>query len=186
MPLVGVPFGPSPGFRLDVGSSRIGPRRGGAMSRTTEYLKKRGVPFETIPHGKAFTSIDEARALGVQADEVVKTLLLDMPHGHALAVVPGGRRLDVRLAAKAAGERHTHLATEDEIQRDLPDFDLGCLPPIGSLLGVPEYVDSDVMRHRTLVFAAGSQTESVKVLTEDLFRDEPVTVAPLVRRGADE
>lgn len=156
------------------------------MSLTTEYLERKGVPFDSIRHARAFTSIDEARELGIQADEVVKTLLLDVPHGHALAVVPGDRRLDVKLAAKAAGGRHTHLATEDEIQRDLPDFDLGCLPPIGSLLGVPEYVDPEVMRHQTIVFAAGRQTESVKILTEDLFRDEPVTVAPLVRRGADE
>lgn len=156
------------------------------MSLTTEHLERKGVPFERIPHTKAFTSIDEARALGVQADEVVKTLLLDIPEGHALAVVPGDQRLDVKLAAKALGESHTRLATEEEIQQDLPDFDLGCLPPIGSLLGVPEYVDPEVMRHRTIVFAAGRQTESVKVLTEDLFRNEPVTVAPLIRRGAEE
>ncbi len=156
------------------------------MSLTTEHLERKGVPFETIPHTKAFTSIDEARALGVQADEVVKTLLLDVPEGHALAVVPGDQRLDVKLAAKALGESHTRLATEEEIQQDLPDFDLGCLPPIGSLLGVPEYVDPEVMRHRTIVFAAGRQTESVKVLTEDLFRNEPVTVAPLIRRGAEQ
>ncbi len=156
------------------------------MSRTTEYLERKGVPFEMIPHTKAFTSIDEARALGVQADEVVKTLLLDLPEGHALAVVPGDQRLDVKLAAKAVGDKHTRLATEDEIEKDLPDFDLGCLPPIGSLLGVPEYVDPEVMRHTTIVFAAGRQTESVKVLTDDLFRDEPVTVAPLIRRSADE
>jgi Ala-tRNA(Pro) deacylase len=161
-------------------------RRRVRMSVTTEHLERKGVPFETIPHAKAFTSIDEARALGVQADEVVKTLLLDIPEGRALAVIPGDQRLDVKLAAKAVGDKHTHLATEQEIEGDLPDFELGCLPPIGSLLGVPEYVDPDVMRHETIVFAAGSQTESVKVRTADLFREEPVTVAPLIRRGADE
>jgi len=37
------------------------------------------------------------------------------------------------------------------------------------------------------VFAAGAQTESVKVRTEDLFRNEPVTIAPLTRlSSADE
>ena len=40
------------------------------------------------------------------------------------------------------------------------------------------------MRHDTLVFAAGTQTESVKVRAEDLFRTEPVTVAPLTRLSA--
>jgi hypothetical protein len=35
------------------------------------------------------------------------------------------------------------------------------------------------MAHETVVFAAGRQTESVKVRTEDLFRDEPVTIVAL-------
>ena len=40
------------------------------------------------------------------------------------------------------------------------------------------------MRHDTLVFAAGTQTESVRVRTEDLFGNEPVTVAPMTRISA--
>jgi len=42
------------------------------------------------------------------------------------------------------------------------------------------------MQHDTVVFAAGTQTESVKVRTEDLFRNEPVTTAPLTRLSADD
>lgn len=156
------------------------------MSLTTEFLKGRGVPFETIPHEKAFTSIDEARALGVQADEVVKTILLDTGGGHALTVIPGDRRLDMHRVQRAVTDHHAHLATEDEIGRDFPGYELGCLPPIGSLLRVPLFVDPDVTRHETIVFAAGSQTESVKVRTEDLFRDEAVTVVQLSRSPSDE
>ena len=48
----------------------------------------------------------------------------------------------------------------------------------------PFNVDPEVMRHETLVFAAGTQTESVKVQSADLFRNEPVTVAPLTRLSA--
>jgi Ala-tRNA(Pro) deacylase len=156
------------------------------MSVTTEFLRRRGVPFETISHEKAFTSIDEARALGIAADQVIKTLLLDTPSGHVLTVVPGDRRLDMKLVERAVGVRRAHLASEAEIEREYPDFELGCLPPIGSLLEAPEYVDSDVMRHTTVVFAAGSQTESVKIGTADLFDPEKVTVAPLTRQPAEE
>ncbi len=156
------------------------------MSLTTEYLTRKGVPFETVPHESAFTTIDEARALGIEADEVVKTLLLDTPEGHVLAVVPGDRRLDMKLVEQAVGARRAHLASEAEIEREHPDFELGCLPPIGSLLGVATYVDPDVMRHEIVVFAAGSRTESVKMRTEDLFKGERVVVAPLTRHPSDE
>jgi prolyl-tRNA editing enzyme YbaK/EbsC (Cys-tRNA(Pro) deacylase) len=154
----------------------------GSMSLTTEYLQDKGVPIEVIPHEKAFTSIAEARTLGIEADAVVKTLLLDTVAGHALAVIPGDRRLDMKLVEEVVGDKHAHLATEQEILRDVPGIELGSLPPLGGLLRAHAYVDPDVMKHETVVFAAGAQTESIKARTEDLFRSEQVTVARLTRQ----
>lgn len=155
------------------------------MSVVTDRLTKLGVPYEVIPHEQAYTSIDEALALGISADEVVKTIVLDTASGHALAVIPGSRRLDISAAETALGTKHVRLATEEEIEKDFPGYELGALPPLGSLHGAPTYVDPEVMQHDTAVFAAGTQTESVKVRTEDLFRNEPVTTAPLTRLSAD-
>ncbi len=155
------------------------------MSLTTEYLEGRGVPFDVVPHDKAFTSIDEARALGIEADAVVKTLLLDSVAGHVLAVIPGDRRLDMRLVEGAVGDKHVHLATEQEIERDLPGVELGSLPPLGGLLKVHTYVDPEVLEHETIVFAAGVQTESIRARSEDVFRDEAVTVAKITKDFAE-
>ncbi len=151
------------------------------MSFTTEYLEGRGISFEVIPHDKAFTSIDEARALGIEADAVVKTLLLDTVAGHVLAVIPGDRRLDMRLVEDVVGDKHAHLATEQEIERDLPGLELGSLPPLGGLLRVHAYIDPEVLEHETIVFAAGTQTESIRARSEDVFRDETVTVAKITK-----
>ncbi|HEX9124206.1 MAG TPA: YbaK/EbsC family protein [Actinomycetota bacterium] len=156
------------------------------MTRTTEYLEHKGIPFEVVVHPKAFTSIEEARALGIDAHEVVKALLVDTRWGHVLAVIPGDCRLDMKLVEEAVGDHHAHLATEGEVQHDLPEFELGSLPPLGTLLDMPTFVDAEVMRHETVVFAAGSQTESVKAAVNDLFDRERVTVAPLTRHPQDE
>lgn len=155
------------------------------MSLTTEYLEGRGVPFDVVPHDKAFTSIDEARAIGIEADAVVKTLLLDTAAGHALAVIPGDRRLDMRLVEGVVGDKHAHLATEQEIEHDLPGVELGSLPPLGGLLKARTYVDPEVLEHETIVFAAGTQTESVRARSEDVFRDEGVTVAKITKDFAE-
>jgi Ala-tRNA(Pro) deacylase len=155
-----------------------------SVSVVTDLLDKRGVAFEVIPHDQAYTSLAEATALGIAADEVLKALVLDTSSGHALAVVPGSRRLDMRSVEKALGAKHVRLATEEEIEKSFPGYELGALPPIGSLFGIQTFVDPDVMEHDTVLFAAGSQMESVKLRTEDLFRDEPVTIAPLTRSSA--
>lgn len=156
------------------------------MSLVTDHLEERGVPFEVIPHRQAYTSIDEARALGIAADEVVKTVVVQAASGNALAAVSGYRRLDMTLVRNAVGDNHARLATEEELAGDFPQFQLGALPPLASLLGAPVYVDPEVMGHETVVFAAGTQTESVKMRTEDLFQDGSVTIVPLSRHPEDD
>jgi Ala-tRNA(Pro) deacylase len=156
------------------------------MSAVSEQLEKRGVAFEKASHAETYTSVDEARALGIAADEVVKAVLLKAASGYRLAVVPASRRLDMKLVQEAVADKHARLATEQELERDFPGFELGALPPLGSLLSVPTYVDPEVMEHETIIFAAGSRTESVKVRSEDLFRDESVSISRLTRHPEEE
>ena len=66
------------------------------MSLVTEHLDERGVAFEVIPHRRAFTSIQEARVLGVAAEAVLKTVALRSAGKYVLAVVPASRRLELR------------------------------------------------------------------------------------------
>jgi Ala-tRNA(Pro) deacylase len=157
----------------------------GVMSGVREHLESQGVTFEPITHQKTYTPIAEARALGIDAGEVIKTIAVRVAQGHALMVVPATCRVDMRLVQDAVNDRHARLATEEELQRDFPKLELGALPPLGSLLGAPVYVDPEVFQQDSVVFAAGSQTESVRVRTEDLFQCQQATTVPLIRQ-ADE
>jgi Ala-tRNA(Pro) deacylase len=152
------------------------------MSLVTDYLAERGVAFEVVPHRRTFTSIQEARALHVEADEVVKTVALRTRDKYALAVIPASCRLDMRLVRDALDDPAARLATEGELLVDFPGYELGALPPLGSLLGTPMLLDPEVLGHETVVFAAGVETESVTAGTSELFRDEPVMILPLSRR----
>jgi len=152
------------------------------MSVVTEHLEQRGIAFELIPHRQAYTSTEEARALGVDAGEVLKTLAVRTSSGYALVVIPASRRLDLHLVREALGDSHARLASEEELGRDFADYQLGALPPLGALVGASVYVDPEVLRHDTVAFAAGTQTESVKLRTEELLGGEQATTVPLVRR----
>src|SRR5947199_10286632 len=111
--------------------------RGGVMTQVTEHLQTHGVPFEAIAHQQAYTSIAEARALGIDASEVLKTVAMRVAGGYALMPVPATGRLDMHLVQAAAGDRHVRLATEAELRRAFRATELGALPPLGSLLGPP-------------------------------------------------
>ena len=152
------------------------------MSAVTEHLERGGYAFEVIPHLQVYTSIDEARALGVDAGDVLKTLALRTASGYALLVIPASRRLDLHLAREAVGDNRARLATEEELVRDFAGYQLGALPPLAGLVDAEVYVDPEVLGHDTVVFAAGTQTESVKLRPGELFGGGQVTTAPLVKR----
>ena len=109
------------------------------MTQITQHLQTHGVPFEAIAHQQAYTSIAEARALGIDASEVLKTVAVRGAGGYALMAVPATCRLDMHLVQAAVGDPHVRLATEEELLRDFPGIELGALPPLGSLLGAPLY-----------------------------------------------
>jgi Ala-tRNA(Pro) deacylase len=155
------------------------------MTQVMQHLETQGVPFEPIEHQQTYSPIAEAGALGIDASEVLKTVAIRVAGGYALVVVPATCRVDIHLVQAAVGDRHVRLATEEELLRDFPDIELGALPPLGSLLGAPLYVDGEVLQHETVVFAAGSRTESVQIRTADLFQHEQMTTRPLIKQADD-
>ena len=145
-----------------------------------DLLKAKKVPFEILQHKKTFTAADEAATLHVSDEEVLKTVVLDVGRGHVIAVTLASGKLDMNLVREAVDDKHAHLAGERETQRDFPAFELGSLPPLPSLTEVPVFVDPEVMRHQSVIFAV-DHSESIRVRTEDLFAGEYVTMTPLVR-----
>lgn len=151
------------------------------MSNVTEHLQDMGIRFQARPHPRATSAMGEALALGISPDVVAKAVLLDTEDGHVLAIVPASRKVDTDLVREALGDQRVHLASESEVQRDFPEYELGALPPLPSLLDVPVVIDPLVLANRTITFAAGTQRESVQATTEEVFTGASVTLAPISR-----
>lgn len=148
------------------------------MSLVTEHLRNRGIEFSVLPHPSAHSAVEEALTLGIGAREVAKAVVLDLPNEHAIAVVPGYRRLDTHLLKEACGA-HAHLASEDEIERDYPQFELGAFPAVPSLFEESVLVDPELLENDQVVIASGDTHESVRVGSRELFDAPNVEVRPL-------
>ena len=56
------------------------------------------------------------------------------PTGYARAVLPASERLDLRKLgdfARRPASKKVHLASEEALARDYPEFELGAVPPLG-------------------------------------------------------
>lgn len=150
------------------------------MKIVTDYLDRAGLAYKSRDHDVVARASDRALELGVPRCQVIKAVLLVAGSGHALAVLPASRMLSPRFARQATGCPGTRLATEDEILRFCDWCELGALPALPELLGVPAYVDPSVLDERTGYFAAGTRTQSIELDPAEIYLGRRgVTAAPL-------
>ena len=149
------------------------------MTTLTDYLDTQDIEYELLEHERAVTGIEEAHAHGLKADEVLTTVICDTKGDHVALVVPSGERLDMALVHDVLEDPDAKLAKEGEISRDFGEFELGALPPVAPLLGVEVIVDPTVRDHGPVIFAAGTQTASVKVDAMEFFGFQPVRFAQI-------
>jgi Ala-tRNA(Pro) deacylase len=152
------------------------------MLDVAAFLDEAGVDFDVLEHAHTERAADEAAALGVGPEEVAKTLVLVAPSGNVRAVLAASERIDVRKVAAVlgVGGKKVHLASEDALARDYPDFELGAVPPFGG----PEdqvVVDERLAERDTVVLEAGTHERSVRLKAADLVRLTRAQVADISR-----
>jgi Ala-tRNA(Pro) deacylase len=140
------------------------------IEAVTGVLERRGVRYEVVEHDATYSAVAEARAAAAAPEATAKTVALHDHDGYRLAVVPASERLDVRRARELLGaSHHLRLATERELERDFPTFEVGAMPPFGTE-PLPEVVDVRLLGHDRIVCAGGDHTRSVLIDAVDLLR----------------
>lgn len=157
----------------------------GMMARTrhdaiVEFLEGERVPYELLEHEPAMTAVAEARVAGRSPDEVAKTVVLHDGRVCVIAAIPAGYRLDVhKLRALLGASRRLQLASEVEIARDFPSFEVGALPPFGPLVPAAEVIDAALMKHERILCCAGDHRHSVLVDPHDVVRMTAARIADI-------
>jgi Ala-tRNA(Pro) deacylase len=152
-----------------------------ATEDLTSTLDRAGVEYELLPHAHTESASAEAEALGLSAADVAKTLVVTTPDGYARAVIPADCRIDTHKLRQllGAGRKNVHLASEDDLRRDYPDFDLGAVPPLGGTRHDPVLVDRRVAERDAIVLEAGSHEQSLRLKPADLVRAADAQVADI-------
>jgi Ala-tRNA(Pro) deacylase len=152
-----------------------------AAPALTDSLDAAGVEYEVIPHAHTESAADEARALGIPADGVAKTLVVGTPQGNVRAVLPASERISTAKLAELLDERRKaiQLVPEETLRSDYAEFEYGAVPPIGGAHTDRVIVDTHVAAHDSVVLEAGSHDDSIRIATQDLIRLAEAEVAEI-------
>jgi len=145
----------------------------------TELLERSSMRYEVVEHESAYS----AQAAETQPDATAKTVRLRDRDGCGLAV-PTSERLNVRGVREALDvTHHRRLATEAEMRKEFPAFDVGAMPPF--VPGRLPDVDIELLYHERIVCAGGEHERSVRIAPLDLPRLAEPRVADICEHRED-
>ena len=135
-----------------------------------------GIPHEVLqyqhdPRSQAYG--DEAVAelaanTGVSPEQIFKTLVVAIPAGLAVAVVPVPAKLSLKAVAAALGAPKATMADPAAAQRST-GYVLGGISPLGQRKALPTVVDESALAWDTVLCSAGKRGLEIALAPADLI-----------------
>ena len=149
----------------------------GAATPALAALIAAGVPHEVVKFGhdprQHSFGIEAVHALtkagGIAAEQIYKTLIIAVPDGLAVAMLPASSKLSLKAAAAALGVTKASMADPAAAQR-VTGYVVGAVSPFGQRAPLPTVVDSGALAWDRMYCSAGRRGWDVAVAPEDLVR----------------
>lgn len=151
-------------------------------TNAARLLDKAKVSYELIPYEVDETDLSAvhvAANLGENIDQVFKTLVLHGDKtGYFVCVIPGDKEVNLKLAAKASGNKNCEMIPMKEL---LPTtgYIRGACSPIGMKKSFPTYIHETCREYSCIYVSAGQRGLQIKLSPADLIREVRAEVCVL-------
>ncbi len=151
-------------------------------TNAARLLDKANIPYELIAYEvdeNDLSAAHVATSLGEDIECVFKTLVLEGDKsGHFVCVIPGGHEVDLKLAAKASGNKKCGLVPLKELL-PLTGYIRGGCSPIGLKRPFPVYIHQTCLDFPAIYISAGQRGLQLKISPQDLIKETKATACLL-------
>ena len=150
----------------------------------TVALAAAGIPFteHAYEHDPANTNfgLEAASALGLDPEQVFKTLLADVDGQLVVGIVPVTGKLDLKALAAAVGGKKAEMADPVVAQRKT-GYVLGGISPVGQKNPHPTVLDETAELFDTIYVSGGRRGFDIELAPADLVRVTGGVIAAIAR-----
>ena len=151
------------------------------MTPAIRFLKTKDIDFTT--HSYECDVLEDfglhaASKLGLPAEQVYKTLLVQHDKQVVTAVIPVSCMLSLKEVAKAAKLKKVEMMKPLDAER-LTGYKVGGISPFAQKKQLPTLLDSRALQQETILVSGGKRGLSVGIKPQDFIRLLGATVAPI-------
>ncbi|MDE6048851.1 MAG: Cys-tRNA(Pro) deacylase [Paramuribaculum sp.] len=152
-------------------------------TNVARLLDKAGISYSLVPYTvdeSDLSAVHVAAELGEDIRQVFKTIVLRGERtGYFVCVVPGDAEIDLKLAAKAAGDKKAELIHMKDLL-PLTGYIRGGCSPIGMKKQFPTFFHSSAADFDTIYVSAGVRGLQIAINPADLIKYVGATLADLI------
>lgn len=157
----------------------------GAGTPAIVALDKAGIsytthPYEHDPMSALGYGLEAAAAIGVEADQVFKTLVTHVGSALVVGIVPVSRQLDLKALAAAMGAKKASMADPSEAER-ATGYVVGGVSPIGQRQRLATILDESALNFDTVYVSGGRRGLDIGLCPGDLITITKAKTAPIAR-----
>jgi Ala-tRNA(Pro) deacylase len=109
-----------------------------------EYLQRRHIRFDRIPHPRSHCSSEAAEAAHISGTRLAKAVIVEDAARYLAVVVPASRHVNLTAVRMAIGNQ-CGLATEDEVAGIFSDCERGSIPAPAQAYGLDVLIDREML-----------------------------------------
>jgi Cys-tRNA(Pro)/Cys-tRNA(Cys) deacylase len=128
--------------------------------------------YQHDPRNESFgeeAAAELAQVEGVNPEQVLKTLVIALPKGLAIAVIPVPSKLSLKAAAAALSVSKATMADRAAAERST-GYVIGGISPFGQRKPLPTVVDASALHWHRVLCSAGKRGWELVVHPQDLIR----------------
>lgn len=159
-----------------------------AATPAIKVLLTAGIAHEVLayhhdPRETAFgeEAVGELAAAGFSPEQIFKTLVIAVPTGLAVAVLPVPEKLSLKAAAAALGVPRAEMADPAAAQRS-SGYVLGGISPLGQRKALPTVIDETAQLWDRVLCSAGKRGMDVALAPDDLIALTEAVTADICAR----
>ena len=151
------------------------------MQDLLRYLDSNKVEYRVMEHSLAYSAHEVAVSTLVHERELAKAILVSVDGRFWMTALRADYRVNTQMIKRAFGSKQVHLAHEEDLESLFPDCQIGAMPPLGNLYGLPVMVDESLAEDEEIVFNACTHTRVIRMK----FKDFKELVKPVILRLAE-
>jgi len=156
------------------------------MSHTTQgtlALDKLGIAYELHPYAydpdAPRVGLQAAEALGIEASQTFKTLMLELDGKPVCCVIPSDQEASLKKVAQVLGGKSAQMMKVPDAER-LTGYKVGGIGPFGQKRKVPTAFDETVELHDRVYINAGQRGLLLSIAPADAVAAADGKVADLI------